>query len=40
MRKVKLSPSEKLVGSGFIQSMKSIDSVLKSNYGGYKYKRR
>ena len=36
----KLSPGERIVASGYIRSMKSIDKVLDSKYGGYRYKKR
>ena len=39
-KKYKFTPNEKMVGFGMIGSIMSIDSVLKSNYGGFKYRRQ
>lgn len=39
-RRLQFKPSEKVVGFGMIGSVMSIDSVLKSSYGGFKYKRK
>jgi hypothetical protein len=36
MKKFKLSPIERMFGSGFTSSARGIDRVLQSNYGGYK----
>ena len=36
---MKLTKADRIVGAGFIKSVKSIDSVLDSNYGGFKYRR-